>query len=272
MRSFLCLVFLLLSSGYSSLYGSDADQLQGTWQITALLDEGALVPEEAVRTRFVQDLRFTFSGQTISFIVPGTLQTRTVLFLNDEKANPKTLDLGGAEKVGSRGIYMLSGDTLMVCIGEAGVNQRPTDFSANKNSPQMLMTLKRVPKAATPQPQPQPAPPPPTPPNDETIRKFLVGTWGHQDEDWVVLFTLNADGTYSSTRTYKDKFGKIFHENVRSSGTWNLENGVVVCKITASTDKNQMNQIFSYRIQSISATEVLAIDQFGKWRREWKAP
>lgn len=272
MRSFLPLAFLFTLVGFSSLYGSDADQLQGTWQITALLDEGIMVPEEVVRTRFVQDLRLTFSGQSISFLVPGTLQTRTILFLNDEKANPKTLDLGGADKVGSRGIYMLSGDTLMVCIGEAGVNQRPADFSANKNSPQMLMTLKRLAKTAAPQPQPQPAPAPPTPPTDETIRKFLTGTWGHQDEDWVVLFTLNADGTFSSTRTYKDKFGKIFHENVRSSGTWNLENGVVVCKITASTDKNMMNQIFSYRIQSISATELLAIDQAGKWRREWKAP
>jgi uncharacterized protein (TIGR03067 family) len=272
MRSLLTLVVLIVVSSYSSLFASDTDQLQGTWQITALLDEGVLVPEEIVRTRFVQDLRLTFSGQTISFVVPGSLQTRTILFLNDDKANPKTLDLGGAEKVGSRGIYMLAGDTLMVCIGEAGANQRPTEFTANKNSPQLLMTLKRVAKAAPPQPLAQPTPQPPTPPSDDTIRKLLVGTWGHQDEDWVVLFTLNADGTYSSTRTYKDKFGKIFHENVRSSGTWNLEEGVVVCKITASTDKNMMNQIFSYRIQSISNTELLAIDQFGKWRREWKTP
>jgi uncharacterized protein (TIGR03067 family) len=269
MRWFTSLAILFTVTVASSLYGSDAEQLQGTWQITALLDEGALVPEEIVRTRFVQDLRLNFDGQSISFIVPGTLQTRTILFLNDEKANPKTLDLGGAEKIGSRGIYMLSGDTLMVCIGEAGGNQRPADFSANKDSPQMLMTLKRVAKSATPA---QPAPVPPAPLNDETARKLLLGTWGHQDEDWVVLFTLNADGTFSSNRTYKDKFGKIFHDNVRSSGTWNLENGVVVCKITASTDKNAMNQIFSYRIQSITNKELLAIDQFGKWRREWKSP
>lgn len=278
MRYLLALCLLPCLNLFAQAATSDLDQLQGTWQITALLDDGVLVPEEVVRGRYITDLRVTFSAQSVSFIVPNTLQPRTILFVLDEKANPKTIDLGGAEKVGGKGIYLLQGDTLMVCLAEAGVEKRPAEFSAPKASPQLLMTFKRVPAnppATTqtkPQPQPVVLPAPPVPPTDDIIRKLLIGTWGHQDEDWVVLFTLNADGTFSSNRSYKDKFGKLFHESVRSSGKWNLENGVVVCTITASTDKHMMNQIFSYRITSISATELTAVDQFGKWRKEWKTP
>ena len=288
MRLLLALCLLPVFSFFTQAAASDLEQLQGTWQITALLDDGVLVPEEVVRGRYIADLRLTFSAQSVSFIVPNTLQPRTILFVLDEKANPKTIDLGGAEKVGGKGIYLLQGDTLMVCLAEAGVEKRPAEFSAPKASPQLLMTFKRVPAnppatpqtaaQATPQPQPQPQPQPVVipapvaPPADDVMRKLLIGTWGHQDEDWVVLFTLNTDGTFSSNRSYKDKFGKLFHESVRSSGKWNLENGVVVCTITASTDKHMMNQIFSYRITAISATELTAVDQFGKWRKEWKTP
>lgn len=280
MRLLLALCLLPCLSLISLAAPSDLDQLQGTWQITAMLDDGMLVPEEVVRTRYISDLRITFSAQSLSFLVPNSFQPRTILFVLDEKANPKTIDLGGAEKVGGKGIYLLQGDTLMVCLAEAGVEKRPAEFSAPKASPQLLMTLKRVqatPQITTtaqPQPQPQPivVPAPVAPPTDEIMRKMLVATWGHQDEDWVVLFTFNVDGTFSSQRTYKDKFGKLFHEAVRSSGKWKLENGVVICTIAASTDKQLVNQIFSYRITSITATELTAVDQFGKWRKEWKTP
>jgi uncharacterized protein (TIGR03067 family) len=268
MHILLSLALFLALSGFATAQTTDAEKLNGTWEITALMDEGALVPDEVLRTRMILDARLTIQGSSISFITPGTFQTRTLLFGIDEKANPKTIDLGGTEKIGGKGIYSFTGETLMICVSEVGVNQRPADFSAKKNSPQILMTLKRIP-ASVPATQPPAAP---APLNDESARKLLIGTWGHQDEDWVTLFTLNEDGTFSSTRNYKDKFGKLFHENVRSSGTWKLENAVVVCTITTSTDKPLVNQIFSYRIQSLSATELLAIDQSGKWRREWKAP
>jgi hypothetical protein len=123
--------------------------------------------------------------------------------------------------------------------------------------------------AASPAP-PLPAAASPAQLKDEDLRKALLGTWGHQSEDWITLFTLNADGTFSSTRNFKKKFGKIFHEDVRSSGTWKVDHGVVISMITASTNPDMRNQIFSYRIRSISPTELLAADQFGNLRREWK--
>jgi uncharacterized protein (TIGR03067 family) len=279
--------FLLSATAVVGLAGlgfgqaSDADKLQGTWEITALVDDGALVPEDVVRSRFAQDGRFTITGQSISLTSPDTLQTRAILFVIDEKASPRTIDLAGTEKTGGKGIYLLSDDVIMICLSEPGTKERPTEFSAKKGSPYMLVTLKRV-KAAANRPAPPAAPEPtkaapatrpvaPAKASDDDLRKSLIGTWGHQSDEWVTLFTVNADGTFSSTRDYKKKFGKLFHEDVRSSGTWKLQDGVVLCTITASTDRDLRNQVFSYRIRSISATELIVVDQFGNLRREWRS-
>ncbi|MCE9534282.1 MAG: hypothetical protein K8T89_24650, partial [Planctomycetes bacterium] len=145
----------------------------------------------------------------------------------------------------------------------------PTDFTARKGEPQILLTLKRV-KATDKNSDPQPKEMPPVATRDEELRKTLPGTWGHKNEDWLTMFTLNSDGTFSSRRSYTKKFGKLFNEDVTSSGNWKLAEGVVICTVTASTDKDSRNQVFSYRIRSITATELIAVDQFGQLRREWK--
>lgn len=198
------------------------------------------------------------------------MQNRTLLFLLDQKSSPKTLDLAGTEKTSGKGIYLLAGDVLMLCLGEPGVKNRPADFSAKKGEPYLLMTLNRLKTAPATAKIPALVPPTPAKMDDARLRKELVATWGHQDDTWVVLFTLNDDGTFSSTRTYKKSFGKLFNPNVRSSGTWKLDDGVLLCRITASTNKELSNQIFSYRIRSVSATELLLVDQVGNLHREFR--
>src|SRR5262249_815633 len=150
----------------------------------------------------------------------------------------------------------------------------PTEFSAKAGSPNLLITLKRV-KAATPAavavPVPlQPAQPAPVKLKDDDLRKLLVGTWGHQDDDWLTYFTVNGDGTFTSIRNYKKKFGKLFHEDIRSSGTWKLTDGMMYATITGSSDSELRGQIYSFRVRTISPTEVIYVDQFGRLRREWK--
>ncbi|MCE9531170.1 MAG: hypothetical protein K8T89_08605, partial [Planctomycetes bacterium] len=99
-RFLLSVVTLLGFVSFGFAQKSDSDQLQGTWQITAMMDDGTLVPDDQVGSRFAQDGRLTISGQTIKFMIPGTLLDRTLHFVIDEKASPKTLDLGGAKKTG----------------------------------------------------------------------------------------------------------------------------------------------------------------------------
>jgi hypothetical protein len=101
---------------------------------------------------------------------------------------------------------------------------------------------------------------------------MLLGNWGHQDEDKVEMMTFNPDGTFSATRTWKKGFQRIFHEDVRSSGTWKVEHSIAIMNITASTDPELRNQVYSYRIRSISPSDVVYLNQQGQVRREWKVP
>jgi hypothetical protein len=72
--------------------------------------------------------------------------------------------------------------------------------------------------------------------------------------------------------TWKDQFKQMFHQDVRSSGTWQVENGVVKINIEQSTDKERRGQTGSFRIRSITSTELVAVDYNGQVRQEWKAP
>lgn len=290
----------------------NGESLDGSWKITALIEDGVQVPDEQIRWRYANDGIFNIKGQTVSFTTPGTNTSRAVLFVKDPNANPKSIDLIGSDRTGGKGIYTVTGDTLVICIGEPGVNVRPTEFSARKGSPYVLLMLRKIatplpapgapvttvsntisPPAPIPVPMPlvpaPGAPPVPTPApapvipapvpnpapvflNDDQIRGMLYGTWGHQDEDYNYTYTFNRDGTLSSLRTYKKQFGKIFHEDVRSSGTWKVMDGVILTTVTTSTNREMVNQISSYRIRTMSPSEVISVDQFGRMRREWRIP
>lgn len=255
------------------------ESLDGNWQITALIEDGTQASEDQIRLRYANNRMFTIKGQTLSFYMPGSLESRAILFILDNSKTPRTIDLIGAEKTGGKGIYSLTGDTLVLCIGEPGINVRPPEFSATKGSPYLLMMLKKLPPQPALIPPAPNAPPvfleaqkPPIVSNDEQIRALFVGTWGHQDEDYAHTYTFNRDGTFSSLRSYKHQFGKIFHEDVRSSGNWKIDQGVILSTITTSSDKKNVNQVYSYRIRTISQSEVISVDQFGKLRREWRLP
>jgi hypothetical protein len=217
----------------------------------------------------------------LSLIRPSNQQRRDLLFVADPNASPKTIDLGGAtDRTGSKGIYYLDRSSLFICLAGPDGKNRPTDFASRVGSNNILMILKQVDANSNIQPPrqlgPTPAPPPkaaePPPNPDANYRRMLIGNWGHQDADKIEMMTFNPDGTFSSTRTWKNGFQRVFHENVRSSGTWKVENGIVIVAITASTEADLRNQIYSYRISSISATDVVYLDQQGRVRREWKVP
>src|SRR5262245_41096851 len=130
--------------------GAAPPSLDGTWEITAIIDNGEAFSTAKIKEQFARDARLTIAGQKITFTKPAG-GTRTLLFVTDSKARPATLDLGGAEKTDGKGIYLLADDTLMVCLSGPGVKDRPTAFSSKENSHALLMTLQRV-KATTARP------------------------------------------------------------------------------------------------------------------------
>lgn len=262
----------LAAEGQTPAATPPAAALAGTWQIVTLIDDGALIPPQSIGDQFVKDARITITNNTLTLSRPGDAEARKLPFVVNTSTTPNTLDLAGADKTGSRGIFLHNGDTLIVCLGGPTSTERPSEFSSKPGSGNVFMTLQRTPAPAAQPPMPAPLTPPAQPvvSQDTVFREQLIGTWGYQTDDRVSYTTLNSDGTFSSTLTWKRGFRKMFHGDVRNSGTWKVEDGSFVVHVTASTDSKQQNQLFVSRISSISGRQAVFVDQDGRPRTEWK--
>ena len=245
--------------------------LDGVWEITAVIDDGRVVDPSNIMSFYAADGRVRIDGQTVTLLVPTTYQRKRLPFVVDNTKSPMTFDLAGAEKTGGRGIFMASKESLVLCISSRD-KTRPNAFASMPGSGNLLVTLKRASDDGEGSSQ-FPTQPPSTPSyQDEQLRRMLVGTWGHQDADSIHYISLNPDGSMSATMTWKDSFKQMFHQDVRSSGTWKVQDGVVIVNITASTDKERRGQVGSFRVRSITQSELVAVDHNGQVRQEWKAP
>jgi uncharacterized protein (TIGR03067 family) len=244
-----------------------AQSLDGTWEIMTVIDNGRVVQPNEVLMNYAADGRVVIRGQQVELVVPVTFQRKQLPFIADPSQNPMTFDLAGAEKTGGRGILMTSNDSLLLCL--SGRDQpRPTSFSSLPGSGNLLVTLRRVAANAPAPAQPQAAPSY----QDEQLKQMLVGTWGHQNAESVHYITLAASGTVNIRTTWKEQFKQLFHQEVRSSGKWQVQNGVVTISIDTSTDAERRGQTGSFRVRSITGNEMTAVDYEGNVRQEWKAP
>jgi uncharacterized protein (TIGR03067 family) len=259
-RSFMTFVFVL-----GLTIAASAQSLDGVWEISSVIDNGRIVTPTEIRTSYAADGRVTINGQVAEFILPMTYQRKKLPFAVDATRNPPRLDLAGAEKTGGRGIILPSKDSVIICLSGRD-KPRPSEFAPGPDI--LFISLKRATgdaAVATPTAGQQPKY------SDDQLRQMLVGTWGHQDEETIHYITLNQDGSMSTTMQWKDQFKKMFHQDVRSSGSWTVQDGVVMAKFDTSTDKERKGQFLSFRIRSITSTELVAVDGWGTVRQEWKA-
>jgi uncharacterized protein (TIGR03067 family) len=277
-RSSLLLATLVLAAAAATAgdNGPSPNGLDGVWEITGVIDNGDAVSPARVAERLAKDARIHIRGQTISLIQPATGQRRDLLFITDPAARPKTIDLFNTQAVGGKGIYLHDGDSFVICLCGPSATERPTGFTSTPGSHNLLISLRRVPQASASAWLPAPVPPlPPAPPtappprnNDPELARLLVGTWWHEDDESTILTTFNPDGTYGSTRKYTKGFQRVFHPDDRTSGTWKVENGNIVSRVTASTERQLMNQVYSVRINTISATDLVVTSPDGNAHRD----
>ena len=259
--------------------GGDQERarLQGDWLISSVIDDGEMVPDSVVKSHLIKDGRIVIQGALITYINPENLKPHESAFVLSPGQRPKQINLAADGPSRSKGIYMLDGDSLVVCLAAPDAVSRPDEFGSAKGSKNLLIWFKREKKGSV-----APAPPPrvveksTAPPTAADVAarmsRQLVGTWGHQNSDDVVLITFNPGGSFSSTRTPKQGFRRIFREPVRTSGAWKLEDGIIVVRVTASTDRDLVGQIISYRVRSLTDTQVNLIDSTGRMHVEWKTP
>jgi uncharacterized protein (TIGR03067 family) len=273
--------FLIASWVACCLFGLQpvwSQSLDGVWEITSLVDNGRVIDPAVVQRDYVADGKLMIRGSQAQLLMPTTRQLRQVPFAVDVKQSPPTINVALTSTSGAHGIYLVTGDVAVICLA-THTKPLPTAIASAPGSENLLLTLKRIPPPAPANSPPAgaspvaPAPPAPVMDySDDKLKQMLTGTWGHQDKDTTRMLTLNSDNSMSSAVTWKDKFKRIFHSDVRSSGTWKVQQGVVIASITTSTDKNLRGQVFSYRIRSITDRELQAVDQNGNIRQEWKAP
>jgi uncharacterized protein (TIGR03067 family) len=254
----------------------DLRPLQGKWKVVAVFEDGQSLQEKDIASHLFADGTISIDGPVISFLALGAFEPKKLAFTVDAKAEPKAIDLVGASKVGSRGIYLAAGDSLMVCLPAVNENARPLDFGAGKGTGRTLLVFKRFsakePQVinATLEPARKVPQLPQAPTAGDEMRKALIGTWGHQNDDAVNYYTLNSDGTFSAVIEWKNVLKRTFNDDVRSSGTWRLNNGVIVATVTASTDANLRNQVYSWRITNLGSNDLIAVDGQGRLRHEWR--
>ena len=279
-------LFLVPSSLLNAQDNPEVARLQGAWEVNSLIENGEVVSLKSVRETMIRDGVLVIEGNIMRFTNPVNNKKRELAFVLNPDQNPRTIDLTSTDKMGNKGIYMLDSNNLLLCLCAHDSNERPTIFASTSVSKSMLFSMRKLtgntpvvpPVVTTSNTKPTPATTPvvPTSPmltpatSDEQIRKILVGTWGHQDEERIETFTMNSDNTFSSTWTSKKFFPKLFKGEERCSGTWKLKDGVIIAYITSSTDDHIRNQVFSYRVSWYTTTEIALIDQKGRIHRDWK--
>jgi len=283
-------LFIVPTSLLNAQDNPEVARLQGAWEVNSLIENGEVISLKSVRETMIRDGVLVIEGNLMRFTNPVNNKKRELAFVLNSDQNPRTIDLTSTDKMGNKGIYMLDSNNLLLCLCAHDSNERPTIFASTSVSKSMLFSMRKLtgntpvvppvvpPVVTTSNTKPTPATTPvvPTSPmltpatSDEQIRKILVGTWGHQDEERIETFTMNSDNTFSSTWTSKKFFPKLFKGEERCSGTWKLKDGVIIAYITSSTDDHIRNQVFSYRVSWYTTTEIALIDQKGRIHRDWK--
>jgi len=136
---------------------TELDKLQGTWRLTSLESDG-----NALSTDVLSEVAIVLRGDRFKSVGMGATYTGTIALFPRKK--PKAFDVlftsGPPEGTRNRGIYMLDGDTLTVCLATRG-NARPRSFRTRPDSGLTLETLERGRAARKPTRSREFVPPPP---------------------------------------------------------------------------------------------------------------
>jgi RNA polymerase sigma factor (sigma-70 family) len=114
---------------------SDLDRIQGVWSVVSMAQQG----RKPVKLN--KEFFFMVDGKR-ACLQSSDWEMQGGLYL-DPTGKPKTYDLATSEKT-IEGIYSLEGDTLRLCYELAAEARRPSHFTTEKGSQQVLVVLKRL--------------------------------------------------------------------------------------------------------------------------------
>jgi uncharacterized protein (TIGR03067 family) len=259
-------------------------ELRGTWQAIELVDNGRVIPAEAIPGWVPSGGRMEIVDNTMVFTSPKDGQRHARVFSIDATTYPRQLNVLDKDQVAGHGIYRFDDGRLIVCLSSATGTPRPSEFSAREGSQRMLMVLVRPdskPTSATNQPQAAStsailslpastknvslAHPPTKPLSNSDVGALLPGTWKCKDLYGDFFITLDKRGTYSTYRESVETSAlqKVFRKLPVSSGTWKLNNGQVVLRCTSAVHADRIYKSFPFTVRSVTPTELEFVDFAG---------
>ena len=279
-----CLLSLLLVGPLAAAENEvELKQFVGHWEVIELVDDGHVIPREAIREWLPSGGHAEIADSAIMFTSPDDGKKHVKVFTIDATQYPRAIDIVTREKKEAIGIYRFDEGRLVVCLTDPADGPRPTEFAAKESSKRMLMVLKPA-SAPVAAPKVRPAPASQSTAGaagvtaqvltDAEAAKRLQGTWRYKDDAGALIVALAGNGTWSSIREAKELrlFQKVFVRTPISSGKWTVENGTLTFHCTASVYLNRVNQQLPFTIRSVSDGDFIFVDYLGRLGRASKVP
>lgn len=271
-------------------------ELQGTWQIVELVDNGRVIPAAAIPSWLPSGGVVDIIDNALVFRSPANGQRHARSFVVDATRLPKLFNLVRERELFAQGIYQVDQGRLVVCLTPVSLGPRPTDFSAAEGSRRMLMVLSKTASAATSTGsaaapaggQVLPLPPPPsvvptptvtpvaltTPLSDADVRRMLPGKWKLADAYGALILSLGANGIYE---TYRETVAgstvqQVFAKVPVSSGTWTFQQGAVVFNCTSASQPERVHRTFPFYLRTITPQELVFVDYAGNSGKAVRTP
>ena len=282
-----------------SAVDTELERVRGNWRVVELVENGQEIPEEQMQYWLPGGGNLEIVDYTILFSDPVGGSKTTREFRIDPTSYPKRITIKNKDTETGKGIYKFDEGKLVVCFSR-DISKVPTEFGAPKDSARALVVMEKYEpnNSATPKGAPRPAPKPvhdnppdmsqwqsakPAPPpavvpgggvtsrvlTDAEVREMAVGTWRMTDTEGSVDITYNVDGTFQTYRYYQmlQNFQSVFVPTPISSGTWMISNGRLITHVTASSRVGLTNQTLTPAVRSISQTDLILVDNFGRVSR-----
>ncbi len=263
------LSFLLLTIG--SVIADDASELkelQGPWEVTELVEDGKVIPRDAIREWLPSGGKIEIEENAMIFNSPDDGKKHVKVFSIDATTYPRSIDLNTREKKDGWGIYRMDNGRLIVCLAHPEEAQRPTEFSAKEGSKQMLMVLERPAKKTEPA-EPVRKDPPSVAARvltDAQVTQMLHGTWRYSDNAGVLVVTFDPNGSFKTVREVKEirLFQKVFVQAPISEGQWSVRNGQIAFVVLKSVRGDRVNREFDFTVRSITDKDFIFVDHLGR--------
>jgi len=110
--------------------GQDAGyaELKGSWQAVELVDNGRVIPADAIPGWLPSGGRIEIVDNSIVFTSPKDGQRHARVFSLDATTYPRQLNVIDGGKITGQGIYRIDGGRLVICLTPPAATSRPTEF------------------------------------------------------------------------------------------------------------------------------------------------